>query len=253
MSVMCRFAAATTSSSPWATSRKYYAALKARGIPRALGGRGSLGHLSDPEGARQGCTRRTGPYRCALRHHGRLRRYEVSPRWTLSPGGARRGARSRPHDPDRDPRCGQHVLGVLPRLGDDGHLHGGLHAHGSLEAVIARRARGGRRRPRPTSRSMSTVSIRPMRPVPARPRSADSRRARASRCCGAWADSTSWARMSSRSRPEYDATTNTAQLAAQILFEEFALDDARPALRRPRTRWPRATAAVQVTAVRAAG
>ena len=81
-----------------------------------LGRRRPFGHLPDPEGARRRAAGRPGPYRRPLRHDGPDRRLEIPPWRPVPPGGAGRRARPRAHDPDRHPRPGRDLLGVLLRV-----------------------------------------------------------------------------------------------------------------------------------------
>ncbi len=94
----------------------FYARIRQAGVRPALGRRRPLDHLSDPEGARRRAPGRPRPYRRPLRHDGRDRRLEVPPWRAVPPGGARRRARPGAHDPDRHPRPGRDLLGVLLRI-----------------------------------------------------------------------------------------------------------------------------------------
>ena len=94
----------------------FYTRIHKAGRAAAFGRRRSLDHLPDPPGARAGPPGRARPYRRPLRHDGRDRRLQIPPWRAVPPGRARRRARPGADDPDRHPRPGRGVLGVLLRI-----------------------------------------------------------------------------------------------------------------------------------------
>src|SRR5579883_3196485 len=110
-----------------------------------LGRRRPFGELPDPRRARRRAAAGSGPYRRPLRHDGRHRRHEIPPWRAVPPGGIGRGARSRAHDPDRDPRRGGDFLGVLLRFGNDGVAHRGRRPPRYRRGHRAGQSRGRRR------------------------------------------------------------------------------------------------------------
>ena len=137
-------------------------------------------------------------------------------------GGAGRGARPGTHHPDRHPRLIQHVLGVLAHLGHDRRLHGRFHGDGRFLPSSKRLVRWSGDQPFYVSVDVDGFdpAYAPGTGTPeaggleAREGLALLRGLPGLNIVGA--DVVEVA-------PQYDPTTNTSQLAAQILFEEFAL------------------------------
>ena len=130
-----------------------------------------LDQPADPQGAGRRPAARHGAYRCAWRHQRSLRGRQVPPRRAVPAGGAGRRARPRAHHSDRHPRRRRISVGVLLRQRHDRHprRRGAEARHRPRHRAVSARslARG-----RPTSPSISTASIRPLRRARARPRSA---------------------------------------------------------------------------------
>jgi hypothetical protein len=129
-----------------------------------------LGHLPHPQGHRPERPGRPDPYRRPYRHLGPVPGLQVHARNALPPGARGRPDRRRTDRADRHPRRPEHQrgLGLLPRPGNAGHLHGGVHPQGR---------RGGRRGGEVRGRRQAGLSVRERR------RSEASRPSRPWPCC----------------------------------------------------------------------
>ena len=112
--------------------------VEAEVIPLSVGGDHSI-DLPLLRAIGKDATGRAHPYRRALRHRRRARRLQVPSRRAVPPGGARRRARSRAHDPDRHSRRRRIPLGVLLRFRHDRHPRRGGDRDGA--AAVVRRIR----------------------------------------------------------------------------------------------------------------
>ena len=199
----------------------FYARIQAAGVrPLSVGGDHSVTYpiLKSLGAERAG---RPRPYRRPLRHDGRGRRIEV-PSWRpVPPGGARRRARPRAHDPDRHPRPRPRSSGGFPTI-----RHDRAADRGCRPARHRRGCRKGacRRRRRTTYISFDVDGLDPAyTPGTGTPEAGGLTPREAQAILHGLKGLDIVGGDVVEVAPQYDATTNTAMVGAQMLFEIFCL------------------------------